>query len=73
MGESFGGILGLNFAHKHPQRVRALVLCNTPADCRAGASGLGGDTDDALSRSVGAWFNATINTGWTPGWSFRDS
>ena len=37
MGESFGGILGLNFAHKHPQPVRALVLCNTPADCRAGS------------------------------------
>ena len=62
VGESFGGILGLNFAHKHPQRVRALVLCNTP--CRLPSrerSGLGGDTDDALSRSVGAWFNATVN------------
>ena len=36
--------------------------CATP--CRLPSrerSGLGGDTDDALSRSVGAWFNATIN------------
>ena len=30
VGESFGGILGLNFAHKCPRRTRALVLCNTP-------------------------------------------
>lgn len=62
VGESFGGILGLNFAHRHPERVRALVLCNTP--CRLPSrerSGRGGDTDDALNRSVGAWSTATIN------------
>ena len=62
VGESFGGILGLNFAHKHPERVQALVLCNTP--CRLPSrerSGRGGDTDDALNRSVGAWSTATIN------------
>ena len=62
VGESFGGILGLNFAHKHPERVRALVLCNTP--CRLPSRerlGRGGDTEDALNRSVGAWSTATIN------------
>ena len=62
VGESFGGILGLNFAHKHRERVRALVLCNTP--CRLPSRerlGRGGDTEDALSRSVGAWSTATIN------------
>ena len=62
VGESFGGILGLNFAHRHPERVRALVLCNTP--CRLPSrdrSGRGGDTDEALNRSVGAWSTATIN------------
>ncbi len=62
VGESFGGILGLNFAHRHPERVRALVLCNTP--CRLPNRerlGRGGDTEDALSRSVGAWSTATIN------------
>ena len=32
--------------------------CRLPSRER---SGLGGDTDDALSRRVGAWFNATIN------------
>ena len=32
VGESFGGIIGLKFAHAFPQRTRALVLCNTP--CR---------------------------------------
>ena len=48
VGESFGGILGLNFAHRYPERTRALVLCNTP--CRLPSrdrSGRGGDTDDA--------------------------
>ena len=62
VGESFGGILGLNLAHKHPERVRALVLCNTP--CRLPSRdrhGRGGGTDDALNRSVGAWSTATIN------------
>ena len=37
VGESFGGIIGLNFAHKYPERTRALVLCNTPAACPAGS------------------------------------
>ena len=62
VGESFGGILGLNFAHRHPERVTALALCNTP--CRLPSrerSGRRGDTDDALNRSVGAWSTATIN------------
>jgi len=62
VGESFGGILGLNFAHRHPERVRALVLCNTP--CRLPSRerlGRGRDTEDALSRSMGAWSTATIN------------
>ena len=62
VGESFGGILGLNFAHRHPDRVRALVLCNTP--CRLPNRerlGRGGDTEDALNRSVGAWSTATID------------
>ena len=62
VGESFGGILGLNFAHRYPERVRALVLCNTP--CRLPSrdrSGRGGDTYAALNRSVGAWSTATIN------------
>ena len=62
VGESFGGIIGLNFAHRHPDRVRALVLCNTP--CRLPSRerlSRGVDTDDALSQSVGAWSTATIN------------
>ena len=62
VGESFGGILGLNFAHRHPEQVRALVLCNTP--CRLPSrdrSGRGGDVDSALNRSVGAWSTATID------------
>ncbi len=62
VGESFGGILGLNFAHRHPERVRALVLCNTP--CRLPDRERlhrTTDTDDALNRSIGAWSTATIN------------
>ena len=62
VGESFGGILGLNFAHRHPERVGALVLCNTPCRLpRRERAGRTGDTDDALNRSVGAWSTATIN------------
>ena len=62
VGESFGGILGLTFAHRHPGRVRALVLCNTPCRLpRREQSGRDRDTDDALNRSVGAWSTATIN------------
>ena len=32
IGESFGGIVGLNFAKSFPERVKSLILCNTP--CR---------------------------------------
>jgi pimeloyl-ACP methyl ester carboxylesterase len=32
IGESFGGIVGLSFAKSFPERVKSLILCNTP--CR---------------------------------------
>ncbi len=62
VGESFGGIMGLKFAHKYPQRTRALVLCNTPCRLpRRERSGTGGDWDSSMSQSIGAWSTATIN------------
>ena len=61
-GESFGGIMGLKFAHKYPERTRALVLCNTPCRLpRRERSGPGGNWDAAMSRSIGAWSTATID------------
>jgi len=65
VGESFGGIIGLQFAHAYPERTRALVLCNTP--CRLPHNELkqrftaGEDWDTTLSRGVGAWSTATLN------------
>ncbi len=62
VGESFGGIIGLKFAHAHPELVRALVLCNTPCRLpRRGRTGPDGDWDTAMSRSIGDWSTATIN------------
>ncbi len=62
VGESFGGIIGLNFAHRHPERTRALVLCNTPCRLpRRERTDPGGDLETSMSRSVGAWSTATIN------------
>ena len=62
VGESFGGIIGLKFAHTYPQRTRALVLCNTPFRLqRRGSAGPGGDWDTTMSQSIGAWSTATIN------------
>ena len=62
VGESFGGIMGLYFAHKYPQRVRALTLCNTPCRLPRRERGVpGGDWDTAMSQSIGAWSTATIN------------
>ena len=62
VGESFGGIMGLKFAHKYPDRTRALVLCNTPCRLpRRERSGSGDDWDASMSRSIGAWSTATIN------------
>ena len=62
VGESFGGIMGLKFAHRYPQRTRALVLCNTPCRLpRRERSGPGGDWDAAMNRSIGAWSTATID------------
>ena len=55
VGESFGGIIGLKFAHKYPQRIRALVLCNTPCRLpRRERSSPGGDWDTTMSQSIGA-------------------
>ena len=65
VGESFGGIIGLQFAHTYPDRTRALVLCNTP--CRLPHDELkqrfaaGGDWDAALQQGVGTWSTATID------------
>lgn len=65
VGESFGGIIGLKFAHAYPERTRALVLCNTP--CRLPHGELrqrfsaGGDWDATLRQGVGAWSTATID------------
>lgn len=62
VGESFGGILGLSFAYAFPDRVRALVLCNTPCRLpRRGRNDPGSAENAALSRSVGAWSTATID------------
>ena len=65
VGESFGGIIGLKFAHAYPERTRALVLCNTP--CRLPHGELrqrfsaGGDWEATMSRGVGAWSRETID------------
>ena len=62
VGESFGGILGLSLAHAFPQRVRALVLCNTPCRLpRRGRDDPQSAWSQAMSRSVGAWSTATID------------
>ncbi len=62
VGESFGGILGLSFAHAFPDRVRALVLCNTPCRLpRRGRADPGSAWSAAMSRSVGTWSTATID------------
>ena len=61
-GESFGGVSGLNFAHKYPHWTRVLALCNTPCRLpRRERSGRGGDWDAAPSQSVGAWSAAAID------------
>ena len=65
VGESFGGIIGLKFAHSHPERVKALVLCNTP--CRLPKQELqsqfnaGGDWDGTMRQGIGAWSTSTID------------
>ena len=62
VGESFGGILGLSFAHSFPDRVRGLVLCNTPCRLpRRGRSDPESEWQTAMRRSVGTWSTATID------------
>ena len=39
VGESTGGMFGIAFAAKHPQRVKSLVLCATPTSLTATAAG----------------------------------
>jgi len=38
IGESFGGIIGLNFTKTYPERVKSLILCNTPCKLPEGLS-----------------------------------
>ena len=62
VGESFGGIIGLKFAHAFPQRTRALVLCNTPCRLpRRQGEASGGDWDQTMAQGIGAWSTATID------------
>ena len=30
VGNSLGGVIGIQFAHEHPERLKALILCSTP-------------------------------------------
>ena len=61
VGESFGGIIGLKFAHSHPDRTRALILCNTPCRLpRRDRDADGEDWDQTMSQGIGAWSTATI-------------
>jgi 3-oxoadipate enol-lactonase len=39
VGTSWGGIVGVHFAVRHPQTVRALALMNTPFDTKEGGPG----------------------------------
>jgi len=39
IGESFGGIVGLNFTREYPERVKSLILCNTPCKLPESLSG----------------------------------
>ena len=62
VGEAFGGIIGLKLAHTYPERVRALVLCNTPCALPGDGQSVHGDEwDDTMSQGVGVWSSATIN------------
>ena len=62
VGESFGGIIGLSLAHSFPDRVRALVLCNTPCRLpRRGRTDPGSEWQTAMRQSVGTWSTATID------------
>ena len=62
VGESFGGIIGLKFAHTPTHRIRSLVFCNTPCRLpRREPSGSAGDLDSAMGGSIGAWSTATID------------
>jgi pimeloyl-ACP methyl ester carboxylesterase len=65
IGESFGGIVGLNFTKTYPGRVKSLVLCNTPCKVPESVSGKYAlnFTDSAsaiLSLGVQKWCLRTI-------------
>ncbi|MBI2906719.1 MAG: alpha/beta hydrolase [Chloroflexi bacterium] len=65
VGESFGGVLGLLFAHAHPERVHALVLTSTPfrvprEEVEAKFPVKEGSADAALAKGVDNWSRQTI-------------
>ncbi len=65
VGESFGGVLGLVFAWKHPERVRALVLTSTPfrvprEDLAKKFPVKEGNASAALAKGADNWSRQTI-------------
>lgn len=65
VGESFGGVLGLLFAHAHAERIRALVLTSTPfrvprEELAAKFAVREGSADAALAKGVDNWSRQTI-------------
>ena len=63
VGESFGGILGMYFAHTYPERCRALALCNSPCRLtrRESATPGGSWLATMAQGGIGAWSAATID------------
>lgn len=66
VGESFGGVIGLQLACSHPDRVKSLILCNTPCrlpDSMAVDYAVGyPDTSAAIDAlGVEEWCLRTIN------------
>ena len=66
LGESIGGILGILFATRHPERLKSLTICNSPTTIRpAGSKALSGGQRSAadVMRQEGSrgWAKVLLN------------
>ncbi|MFH1486150.1 MAG: alpha/beta hydrolase [Chloroflexota bacterium] len=65
VGESFGGVLGLLFAHAHPERLHSLVLTSTPfrvprEELATKFAVKEASAEEALAKGVDNWSRQTI-------------
>ena len=61
IGETMGGTVSLKFAHRYPERLKSLTVCNPPYKF-AGVASFGKSRDEIGEGGMEAWVRRTMHT-----------